>query len=174
MDVKQLILSVEYLRMPPTSCILLLRVTPSGGAKGEALRKVRHWAGISFSGWATGYCPLHLTQFCEPGSNRGIKQSLGPKRMCSLPAMGSTSPPAPCVYQRAWSWAGTKRRRGTDAQMHSFSEASSRPMGHCCPAAPGLASRSVVCCHSEDGTAGQIWHLGGCRAMKLNQQEWLG
>ena len=50
MDVKQLILSIEYLRMPLTSCILLLRVNPSVAAKGEALRKGQHWADISFSG----------------------------------------------------------------------------------------------------------------------------
>ena len=58
--------------------------------------------------------------------------------------------------------------------MRSSSEASSRPMGHCCHEAQGLVSHSAVCCHSKDRRAEQTWLLNGCWAMNLNQQEWLG
>ena len=141
----------------------------------EAHRKDQHWAGASFSGWPMGYCPFI---FSPPSVSQGLTEeqnTLWPGKECVFSVNGCISPTAPLLfYQRAWSWAGPKRRRRIGSRMHSSSEASSLPMGDCCHDAQGLVSHSALWCHPKDRRAEQIQLLSGCWAMKLNQQEWLG
>lgn len=136
----------------------------------EEHRKDRLWAGPSFSGGLTGYCSFIF-------SPTSVSQGLREKQTNFQPGKEYINRPyfTNCsfvFYQRAWSWAGTKRKR-IGSQMHSFSEGSSCPMGYCCHDAQGLVSSSAVRCHSKDRRAGQTWLLNGYWAMKLNQQEWL-